>query len=261
VNITAYFDESGTHKGSELAIMAGFIGDARQWRKFGKRASRLFARFGVDIFHSVDVKRSEKDFAGWKINKKIELLDEFQHIVNETLERGFACMLRYDDYEYYKRLEWPRGARSDSLYGILFRASLASSIDSVLRVERWALGKEPKLNIVLESGHRNANDAVRLYNLFNDKFTETPKPLAGLAFEDKANSWPLNAADLFAYSAYGEETGAKPIGTPAKPLKAEKSYRGNAYRIVVGRETLDELHAQAIELAKEHALTRRKARS
>ena len=53
---TAYFDESGTHAGAELTAMAGFLGDRRQWRKFEKRAGKLFKRFRVDVFHAIDVR-------------------------------------------------------------------------------------------------------------------------------------------------------------------------------------------------------------
>ena len=69
--LTAYFDESGTH-GGDLALMAGFLGNARQWRKFEKRTKKLFGRYRVDAFHSIDLKRTDKDFAGWTVNRKIE---------------------------------------------------------------------------------------------------------------------------------------------------------------------------------------------
>ena len=65
---TAYFDESGTHAGAELTAMAGFFGDTRQWRKFEKRTGKLFKRFKVDIFHTIDVRRTDKDFAGWSVD-------------------------------------------------------------------------------------------------------------------------------------------------------------------------------------------------
>jgi hypothetical protein len=260
VILTAYFDESGTHAGSELAIMAGFVGDARQWRKFEKRTTKLFAKFGVDIFHSVDVKRSGKDFAGWTVDRKITFLDEFQHIVNETLERGVASILRYDDYDYYKSLEWPKGARMDSLYGILFRSTMSAVIGGVFNIDRWAFGVEPKLRVVLESGHKNAGDAVRLYNMFSDRFAGGHKALSGLTFQDKVSNLPLAAADLFAYSAYGEETNAKQIGYAKDALKSEQSYRGNAYRIVVGRQTLEALRDQAIDLANERASASRRGK-
>jgi hypothetical protein len=249
--LSAYFDESGTHKGAELSVMAGFVGDAGQWRKFEKRAGKLFRRFGVDVFHSIDVRRSDKDFSGWTVDRKIEFMDEFHHIINETVERGFSSILRNDDYDYYVNREWPRGARKDSRYGLLFRASLSSVVDSALAVERWAFGREPKLNVILESGHRNAPDAVRLYEFFCNRYRGQSKALSGLAFETKQQSLPLAAADLFAYSAYGKEVGAKPIGVPKKPIKSDASYKGNLYRIVLERETLDALHQQAIMFAAE----------
>jgi hypothetical protein len=37
----ADFDESGIHAGADTSVMAGFVGEARQWRKFEKRISRL----------------------------------------------------------------------------------------------------------------------------------------------------------------------------------------------------------------------------
>jgi len=244
--LTAYFDESGTHSSSPLSLMAGFVADARQWRKFEKRAGKLFHRFVVDIFHTIDVRRTDKDFAGWSVDRKIEFLDEFQHIVNETLERGFACILRNEDYAYYQSLNWPKGARKDSKYTLTFRGCLASVVDAALEVDRWAHRPEPRLNIVLESGHRNAPDAVRLYNFFRDKFAGQSKALASLTFEKKADCLPLAAADLFAYTAYGMEVGQKPIGTPKKPPKSEASYAGNMYRIPLVRDSLDSLYEQAM---------------
>jgi len=61
---TAYFDESGTHAGAQVSAMGGFVGDARQWRKFEKRVGKLFTRFDVDVFHAIDVRRGHKDFDG-----------------------------------------------------------------------------------------------------------------------------------------------------------------------------------------------------
>jgi hypothetical protein len=120
--ISGYLDESGTHKGAILSVMAGFVADARQWRKFEKRASKLFKRFRVDVFHTIDVRRTDKDFEGWSVDRKIEFLDEFQHIINETLEHGVSAVLREDDYDYYLGLPWPKKARKDSRYALMFRA-------------------------------------------------------------------------------------------------------------------------------------------
>jgi hypothetical protein len=77
----AYLDESGTHQGAAVSVMAGFVGDERQWRKFEKRSGKLFKRYRVDIFHTIDVRRGDADFENWTVDRKLEFLDELQHIV------------------------------------------------------------------------------------------------------------------------------------------------------------------------------------
>ena len=217
--LTAYFDESGTHAGSEVTAMAGFVGDARQWRKFEKRVGKLFQRFSVDVFHTIDVRRTDKDFEGWKVDRKLEFLDEFQHIINETLESGVSSFIRNDDYKYYCDLGWPKKTRRDSKYGILFRGCLSQIIDYVGHIP---LANEPRLHIVLEDGHKNAEDTVRIYNWAKDRLLQS-RALAGLTFKNKKSCLPLAAADLFAYSAWGQEVGQKPIGVPKKRSKSEAS--------------------------------------
>jgi hypothetical protein len=243
---TAYLDESGTHAGSPVSAMAGFVGDARQWRKFEKRASKLFGRFGVDVFHSIDLRRTDKDFAGWKVDRKIEFLDEFGHIINETLQAGVASFIQEEDYKYYRNLPWPRKSRRDSKYTLMFRACLSQMIDVIARVPTT---KEPKLNIVLEGGHNNAQDAVRIYKWAKSRLGNSSYALAGLTFAAKQDCLPLAAADLFAYSAWGQEVGQKPIGLAKRPNKSDESYKRNFFRIPLVRDSLDSLHEQAVMIA------------
>jgi hypothetical protein len=254
--LTGFFDESGTHAASPISAMAGFIGDSRQWRKFEKRIGKLFYRFRVNVFHTIDVRRSDADFKGWKVDRKIQFLDEFQHVINETLETGVAAFISNEDYAYYRGLNWPKGSRRDSKYALLFRACLSQTIDSALSVERWRDGKEPGLQVVLEDGHKNSEDAVRVYNWAKGRLGQSGA-LSGLTFDNKKTSLPLAAADLFAYSAWGQEVGQRPIGVPKNPTKSEASYRGNMFRIILNRDSLDSLHEQAIVFATGHLRARR----
>jgi hypothetical protein len=242
---TAYFDESGTHRGADISGMAGFVGNARQWRKFEKRAGKLFKRFRVDVFHTIDVRRADKDFDGWTVDRKIEFLDEFQHVINETLESGVASFIRSEDYEYYSKLEWPKRTRRDSKYTLLFRACLSQIIDTVAQISQL---HEPRLHIVLESGHANAEDAVRIYNWAQGRISQS-QALAGLTFSEKKGCLPLAAADLFAYTSWNKMTGQKPLGIAKKPIKSGSSYRGNMYRVEITRDSLDSLHEQALMFA------------
>ena len=181
---SSYLDESGTH-GGDVTIMAGFLADARQWRKFEKRTTKLFARFRVDIFHTIDVKRTDKDFEGLPVDRKIEFLDEFHHIINETTEMGYAAILLEKDYKYYLSLPWPKKAPEDAArYTLLFRACMADAIDGILSIDRLKNQSEPRLHVVLESGGLNPGDVTRLYNSLKKRFGGAlNRSLAGLTFK------------------------------------------------------------------------------
>ena len=248
--LTAYFDESGTHADAKISAMAGFLGDGRQWRKFEKRVGKLFRRFGVDVFHTIDVRRTDKDFSGWKVDRKIEFLDQFQHIINETLEAGVATFITADDYDYYKGLIWPPKTRHDSKYGLLFRGCVAHIVDTV---GHMPLGREPRSKVVLEDGHRNANDALRIYNSVIDQLGPR-KALSGLSYANKKDCLPLAASDLLAYSAWSYQVGQKPIGEPKKASISDASYRSNFFRVELNRDSLDSLHEQAIKAVHEKSV-------
>ena len=100
---------------------------------------------------------------------------------------------------------------------------------------------------MLEAGHPNQDDALRIYNWAAGRIGQH-KALSGLDVDDKT-CLPLAAADLFAYSAWGAEVGQKPIGVPRRPTKSDASYKGNVFKVVLVRDSLDSLHEQAIHFA------------
>jgi hypothetical protein len=229
--------------------MAGFVGEARQWRKFEKRAAKVLRHYGVDICHAIDLKRGDNAFEGWSVDKKIEFVDGMQHVVNETLGFGYAVILRTADYDkFYAPLDRPKKVVRDTKYGILFRATLAGMIEGIGMTLDWKQ-RVSGLQLVLESGHPNSGDAMRLFEFARAHLSERArKVLVGLSFKPKDSCLPLAAADLLAYAAYQVETGGKRIGTPKKPMKSNASYQGNCYRHVIKPSALEALYRQSLAL-------------
>jgi hypothetical protein len=226
--------------------MAGYVADERQWQRFKARVGELFAQFGVREFHLVDLRHSGRDFAGWSVDRKIELTDELQHIANESLESGVTAFLTEENYQkHYFALDWPRRARKDTKYCILFRACMGITVESVLGTPRWAYGDEPQLRVVLEDGHQNAGDIRRFYEATRRRYQGDSRGLAGLSFADK-DCLPIAAADLIAGAALMRETGGKPIGLAKHPTKADISYPGNLWRVSIEPEQLLGLYHQAV---------------
>jgi hypothetical protein len=165
---------------------------------------------------------------------------------NETLLGGVTSVLRDDDYTYYSNLEWPKRSRRDSKYGILFRGCFAHVIDVIGNIPN---AYEPRLRVVLEDGHKNAPDTARIYEWARSRLGPR-RALSGLTFADKKSCLPIAAADLLAYSAWGQEVRQKPIGDLRTLSKAEQSYRTNIARVDLNRDSLKSLHEQAISLAQ-----------
>ena len=128
----------------------------------------------------------------------------------------------------------------------MFRACLAHIVSVVGDIP----GLEPRLHVVLEQGHSNAEDALRSYKSVQNQVTAARRALAGLTFDDK-NCLPLAAADQFAYTAWGEKVGQKPLGIPKKPVKSARSYRLNMSWIDLNRDILNSLHEQAFGLTSD----------
>jgi hypothetical protein len=242
---TAYLDESGTHAGAKVSAMGGHVASARQWRKYSDRTHKLFKRYGVKKYHAINVRRGHGDFRGWTVDRKIKFLDDFQHVINETMEGAVVAFIRDEDYRFYRNLSWPKKTRPDSKYTIMFRGCFAHVVDLVGHIPQ---ATEPRLHIVLEDGHPNAEDARRSYKWVRDRLPQAQRALAGLTFCDKTEL-PVAAADHFAYNAWGDVVGQKPIGVSRERTKSPDSYRGNAVWVDLNRDSLKSLHEQAIRVA------------
>jgi hypothetical protein len=218
----AYFDESGTHgQESPVITIAGFIANADQWSAYEHDLSQLLADYEVKIFHARKFRTSKGDFKGWPTTKRARFNSRFLRLADDHLAYGLAMILRPDDYaKIYRLHEFPRRARPDTQYGLCFRTALWKS--AVLMKDRPA---DWPLNVVLETGHKNAGDAIRVFGEFQDSLHPEYAPSLGtLVFASKENCLPLAMADSLAYAIFRMTAGfsqhsdpnAAPVG-PADP--------------------------------------------
>ena len=87
-----------------------------------------------------------------------------------------------------------------------------------------------------------------MYEWAQSKLGRPSRALSGLGFADKKSCLPIAAADLLAYSGWGQEVGQKPTGILKTPSKSDVSYRTNVARVDLNRDSLKSLHEQATEL-------------
>ena len=123
--LTAYLDESGTHEGSPVTVMAGILANARQWETFESEFRRIKSRHGFRVFHTKKFKKKEGDFRGWSTRRCLALMSDLAPITASAFTEGLSVTLHNADYEAeFRSGEKPRKMRIDSPYGFCFRNCL-----------------------------------------------------------------------------------------------------------------------------------------
>jgi hypothetical protein len=212
VIFTAYFDESGAHKDSPTLVIAAFLGTARQWRIFERRIRGLQREYQFTQFHGKEFKAKSGEFKGWSDRKRFGLLSEITHLVRDNLTEGASVALEAERYiKEYREAPRPGKMTLDSHYGICFRHVLSHLIRAV-EEKGW----HHKLNVVLEDGHRNVGDAVRIFGeIKNELFVDFENDLLGtITIAQKRDSIALMAADFLAYVTYSEDAMVRDGGAP-----------------------------------------------
>lgn len=225
--LTTYIDESGTHGDSAVTVMAGYVGHSGQWRKFDKKWGRMLGNAGASHFHAKDFVKRSGEFRGWDLPKQNRFIDSIDQICRINSLFGFIASINNADYDkYYVAEGRPRKIQADSRYGACFRLCLMF----VPKLVHELYGeRDLTLNFVLESGHKNAGDAVRIFDLFKKQAPEEWRHIAGtITFADKMDCYGVQAADSLAWTGYKVElrgnVAAKPFERTDETWTPEMDY-------------------------------------
>jgi hypothetical protein len=202
VILTAYLDESGTHGTSPVTVMGGMLANARQWERFDQNFKRVKRKHKFKLFHTRKFKKRDGDFKGWSKEQCLALAADLALLTTTAFTESVTFTLDNADYEAeYKSGERPRKLRLDSAYGLCFRTCLLFfALEGLKRVHR---GKYPKLNFVLESGHKNSGDALRIFSEMKTELKAKGCDMLNiLNFADKDECDPLMMADFLAHVGF-----------------------------------------------------------
>lgn len=193
---TAYFDESNTDGSSPDVILAAFLGSARQWEIFLRRFRKLRQQYGFKILHSKKFRHRTGEFAGWSIEKCRALVNDLACLIRDELSEGVSATLPRAIYEQeYRAPPIPKGMNLDSQYGVCFRQSLYLLIQEMSRNK-----KRHRLYVVIEDGHKNVGDTVRIFNEVKAELGRLGVDILGtITIAKKSECLPLTVADFQAH--------------------------------------------------------------
>ena len=227
VILTAYLDESGTHGGdgsaknpaSPTLVMAGMMGTASQWARFEVDFAKLRRHYGFRVLHMLDFKKVQKEFAGWDNIKRMEFLRDFGAIIrSDKIMEGVTFRLDHNAYRNEYIAVRPNKPQLDSAYGLCFRTCMLHFLlDAERRLGHGKRWDQTRLHVVLENGHKNRGDALRI---FEELKTESAKAgnhtLATITFSGKNECDPLMVGDFLAHTVWSMDQVQKAQERPSE---------------------------------------------
>lgn len=255
--VVTYIDEAGTHGAAPHMIMGALVGRSGKWTYFDKKWGTMLRQNGIDYFHSKEWKHKQGPFKGWKDDKKIAFIERASDIQRDTTLFGLTVKIKQEDYiQNYKSGDRPKKVPLDSMYGLCFRHVVVFVVDTLAKSFNR---NDIEVNFILEAGHKNSGDAIRIFDQMKNDKSGRPVALGTLALEGKKKLYGLQGADLVSHTFYLAERESEadmdltPMPEGGNLADAEKALKrkGPIFRNVLGPEQLK--HIKESKFAYERA--------
>jgi hypothetical protein len=151
-------DESDAHGPTPDVVMSAMLSTEGRWERCSRDFERIKQEFGFLIFHATEFRASRGEFQGWGALKKSDLYIAIGQLGETYLDECFTISLSHDIYRKCFLERRPRKMPPVSQYGICFMGLLDGLMRTVM-----PHGRQSKLSVVLESGHKNADATRRLF--------------------------------------------------------------------------------------------------
>jgi hypothetical protein len=196
VALTIYLDESGVHRDSKAVTVAGFVSTAERWVSFEREWRDALSDYGLPSFHMVDFAALRGPYSHWQDAQQRIRFGRLLEIIKSHVVYGVGIGI---PTEPYHRLFSPEAkAHVGGPYG--FAAAVAFlEFSHQLR----DVIEDPWLAYVFEAGQPGIDQITNLFQ-YNVQMPEqkTDLRLLSLAFENKIDFVPLQAADVLAYELF-----------------------------------------------------------
>lgn len=244
-----YFDDSGTHSGSEIAVAACYMAPVRQWKRFDTAWNKMRSTESFDVFHMTEFVARRGEFKGWDDQERDRVIRRLIGIINQYTTQGFAIALPKADY--------------DSVIPEDFKKKLGKHHYTWCvkmcfgEIEKWRQScslTEP-MEYIFESGTKGATGEL-LDTFFKYSKTQTDSlPRYGLqqgaySFQKKVETVRLQAADILAWETCYQMKNVTFASQPKTPRKSyvELHRRNHARVFSIKRNQIEKWVKQSREL-------------
>jgi len=189
----AYFDESGTHQGSPVMCVAGYLFDSDQCKRLTEDWSQTLRSNGLAYFRMSECANGTGEFKNLPMAQRIEVERKLINHIKTRMTHGFAVSMVEQELVEMA----PPG-----FIQVFGSAYTACTMIALASVGYWATERAYKGYIAyfFESGHADMGEAAkRLFMVKGIKSHREQYRYGSHTFADKKAVPALQAADLLAW--------------------------------------------------------------
>jgi len=189
--VEAYFDESGTHDGSPVMCVAGYLFDGKQCLHLDREWVDALRTFGVTRFHAVDCAQGVGEFSSLSPKDRTELTVRLIGIIKRRMNIGIAVSMSDTAFGQIKPPVYERGG-----------PYLFCAMQVLAGVVGWAdkHSYSGKIAYFFESGNKHEGVTHRAIDMVQSEAAGFSNlRFHSVTFGGKSDFRPLQAADILAY--------------------------------------------------------------
>jgi hypothetical protein len=194
-----YFDDSGTHAESAVAVAACYVASFDQWAKLESDWKRAQEDEGFDVFGMADILNGNGGFRLWPKEKRNRLIKRLITITRTRARIGFGVSVIKDEYDRIICDENLRGRFGKFHYTFAVRSCMVR----LLKWRRHYKIAEPIRYVFDRMAHGKGEIEGLLDETIDRGFgVHFGLEVGGYSFRSKKGLPPLQAVDILAHEVY-----------------------------------------------------------
>jgi hypothetical protein len=199
--VTIFFDDSGTHPESSIALAACYASTVEQWKEFERNWNEAKKKEGFETFHMTEFAAGHGEFTGWSDPKKRKVLIRLCSIINTRVRAGYAIAVPKRVYDAVIQDSF-RAFCGQYHYTFAVRHCATRIADWRRKYHKAATMKYvfDRMGTRQGKGEIMAVMDAAIAKSEREGATTGVPPLTGYSFESKTSILPLQAADILAWT-------------------------------------------------------------
>jgi hypothetical protein len=198
--MTVYFDDSGTHHQSDIAVAACLVSDVMRWESYESEWNSVLDEAGIreSGFHMAKFVARRSPFDGWTEDKRDKVIKALIGTIERHVFAGMATAVVKKVYDTYVT-----GRLRARLGNYHYTSAVQSCLAFVEEWRRSSVVLEP-MQYVFDRMGSGKHEIIKLF----DDIAKREMAVAfgiepnGYAFNNKRLVVQLQAADILAWEAY-----------------------------------------------------------